>query len=39
MTEEFAWAVFNFIWDWKSGKFGEVTLQEALDAHFPPPRT
>lgn len=34
MTEEFAWKVYNFVNEWKGGKFGLVSLQCALDNHF-----
>lgn len=33
MKEELAWKIYNFINDWKSGKFGEISLQEALDSN------
>lgn len=34
ITEDFAWAVYNFIGRWKNGDFGEVSLQYALDMKF-----
>ena len=34
MKENNAWRIYNFVNDWKSGKFGEVSLQTALDNHF-----
>ena len=33
-TEEYAWAVYNFINRWKSGEFGELSLKEALERDF-----
>ena len=29
-----AWKIYNFICDYKDGKFGIVSLQEALDMFF-----
>ena len=34
ISEEFAWKVYNFINDWKNGRFGEIPLQQALNEHF-----
>ena len=34
INSELAWKVYNFICDYKNGKFGIVTLQEALDMFF-----
>lgn len=34
MKEENVWRIYNFVNEWKSGKFGEVSLQTALDNHF-----
>jgi hypothetical protein len=33
MKEELAWKIYNFINSWKAGKFGEISLQEALDSN------
>lgn len=33
-SPDFAWKMYNFVCRYKSGSFGEVTLQEALDKHF-----
>ena len=30
LDEDYAWAIYNFINDWKDGKFGEIGLQKAL---------
>lgn len=34
MTEELAWKLYNFMNEWKQGKYGAVPLQKALDEHF-----
>ena len=34
MKEDLAWKVYNFINEWKSGSYGPISLQEALDRHF-----
>ena len=33
-SSDFAWKMYNFVCQYKSGSFGEVTLQTALDRHF-----
>ena len=34
-TSDYAWKIYNFIWDYKYGKFGEnLTLQQAIDKYF-----
>lgn len=33
LDEEYAWKVYNFINDWKAGKYGEIPLQKALYEH------
>lgn len=30
LDEDYAWAIYNFINEWKAGKFGEIGLQKAL---------
>lgn len=30
LDEDYAWAIYNFINEWKDGKFGEIGLQKAL---------
>lgn len=42
LSSDYAWKVYNFINAYKSGDFGFVSLQEAIDKHFdiwqtPPP--
>lgn len=34
VNEANAWKLYNFINDWKSGKFGIVSLQEAIEDNF-----
>lgn len=35
LTSDYAWKIYNFIGDYKSGKFGEdLTLQQAIDKYF-----
>lgn len=34
VNEANAWKLYNFINDWKSGKFGIVSLQEAITDNF-----
>lgn len=34
VNEANAWKLYNFINDWKSGKFGIVSLQEAIENNF-----
>lgn len=34
INEEYAWKVYNFVIEWKNGKFGEIPLQQALNEHF-----
>lgn len=34
IDSHFAWRVYNFICDYKDGKFGILSLQEALDMFF-----
>ena len=34
LDEEFAWSVYNFINDWKNGKYGEINLQDALRMYY-----
>lgn len=34
ITKEEAWKVYNFVNDWKAGKFGEVDLQCAINNHY-----
>ena len=34
MKADKAWKTYNFINDYKEGKFGEVSLQEALDEYY-----
>jgi hypothetical protein len=31
LDEDYAWNVYNFINRWKSGEFGEIPLQKALE--------
>ena len=34
-TSDYAWKIYNFILDYKNGKFGEdLTLQQAIDKYF-----
>lgn len=34
-TSDYAWKIYNFIWDYKYGKFGEnLTLQQAIEKYF-----
>jgi len=33
LDEDFCWAVYNYINEWKAGNFGEVPLQKALRTH------
>ena len=33
IDEEYAWKVYNFINEWKAGKYGEIPLQKALHEH------
>lgn len=33
LDEEYAWKVYNFINEWKEGKYGEIPLQKALYEH------
>lgn len=42
LTSDYAWKIYNFINAYKSGSFGFVSLQDAIDKHFdtwqtPPP--
>ena len=34
LDADFAWKVYDFVNKYKSGMFGEVTLQEALDKNW-----
>lgn len=34
VTEDFAWAIYNFINNWKAGNYGTISLQEALNKDF-----
>ena len=34
VTEDFAWAIYNFINNWKAGNYGAISLQEALNKDF-----
>ncbi len=34
MKEENVWRIYNFVNDWKDGKFGAVDLQKAIDEHL-----
>lgn len=34
ITSDLAWRIYNFIECYKAGNYGEMTLQEALDADF-----
>lgn len=34
VSSDFAWAVYNFINEYKAGKYGVITLQQALDLYF-----
>jgi len=34
LTADYAWAIYNFINEYKAGNFGALTLQEALDNDF-----
>lgn len=34
LTEDYALEVYNFVNDWKNGRFGEVDLQSAIDDNF-----
>lgn len=34
LDEDYAWAIYNFINEWKSGKYGEVELQKAINDNF-----
>lgn len=31
---DLAWKLYNFVCDYKNGKFGEVTLQQAIDENY-----
>ena len=34
-VSDYAWKIYNFILDYKNGKFGEdLTLQQAIDKYF-----
>lgn len=33
LDEDYAWKVYNFINEWKNGKYGEIPLQKALAIH------
>ena len=33
IDEEYAWKVYNFINEWKAGKYGEIPLQKAFAIH------
>lgn len=33
LDEDFCWAVYNYVNEWKEGKFGEMPLQKALREH------
>lgn len=34
LDEDYVWAIYNFVNQWKNGSFGEVTLQKALATEF-----
>ena len=34
ISEDFAWAIYNFINEWKEGNHGIVSLAEAMKADF-----
>lgn len=34
MDEDTLWKYYNFVNDWKAGKFGEISLQEAIDNYL-----
>lgn len=34
ITEDNAWRIYNFVWEWKHGRFGEISLQDALNEHY-----
>lgn len=34
ITSDLAWSVYNFINEYKAGKYGVITLQQALDLYF-----
>lgn len=34
ITEDNAWRIYNFVWAWKHGRFGEISLQDALNEHY-----
>lgn len=34
ITSDLAWSVYNFINEYKAGKYGLITLQQALDLYF-----
>lgn len=36
LDENIAFAIYNFVNEWKSGKYGIVSLSEAIDVHFDP---
>ena len=33
-SETYAWKLYNFISDWKSGSYGAIDLQEAINKHL-----
>lgn len=33
-TSDQAWRIYNFINSWKNGKFGVISLTEAIDKYF-----
>ena len=34
LEEDYVWAIYNFVNDWKSGKYGEIELQKAIKDNF-----
>ena len=34
LDEDYVWAIYNFVNQWKNGSFGEITLQKALATEF-----
>jgi len=34
LDEDYAWAIYNFVNEWKSGKYGEIALQKAIKDNF-----
>jgi len=34
LDEDYVWAIYNFVNEWKSGKYGEIELQKAIKDNF-----